>query len=99
MSLFASLQSGYTTCSPLSVKLGDRYIPTRAGSNWSINFHHANVCVLYFHNLKTAFLDFLALDLYLVYVLLICRRIVGHRVRINEPRMRVQTQERVTPAF
>ena len=30
-------------CSPLSVRSGDRYIPTRAGSNWSINFHYANV--------------------------------------------------------
>ncbi|XP_027876303.1 fizzy-related protein homolog isoform X2 [Xiphophorus couchianus] len=29
-------------CSPLSVKSGDRFIPTRAGSNWSINFHYAN---------------------------------------------------------
>uniref|UniRef100_A0A3P9NDJ0 Fizzy and cell division cycle 20 related 1 n=1 Tax=Poecilia reticulata TaxID=8081 RepID=A0A3P9NDJ0_POERE len=31
-----------TACSPLSVKSGDRFIPTRAGSNWSINFHYAN---------------------------------------------------------
>ncbi|XP_028986914.1 fizzy-related protein homolog [Betta splendens] len=30
------------TCSPVSVKSGDRFIPTRAGSNWSINFHYAN---------------------------------------------------------
>uniref|UniRef100_A0A8C5FM54 CDC20/Fizzy WD40 domain-containing protein n=1 Tax=Gadus morhua TaxID=8049 RepID=A0A8C5FM54_GADMO len=30
------------SCSPLSVRSGDRYIPTRAGSNWSINFHYAN---------------------------------------------------------
>lgn len=37
-----SLQSGFATCSPLSVKSGDRFIPTRAGSNWSINFHYAN---------------------------------------------------------
>uniref|UniRef100_A0A8C6L1C5 Fizzy/cell division cycle 20 related 1b n=1 Tax=Nothobranchius furzeri TaxID=105023 RepID=A0A8C6L1C5_NOTFU len=29
-------------CSPVAVKSGDRYIPTRAGSNWSINFHYAN---------------------------------------------------------
>ncbi|KAK7944787.1 hypothetical protein WMY93_000515 [Mugilogobius chulae] len=29
-------------CSPVSVKSGDRFIPTRAGSNWSINFHYAN---------------------------------------------------------
>uniref|UniRef100_M4AXL3 Fizzy-related protein homolog n=1 Tax=Xiphophorus maculatus TaxID=8083 RepID=M4AXL3_XIPMA len=25
-----------------AVKSGDRFIPTRAGSNWSINFHYAN---------------------------------------------------------
>uniref|UniRef100_A0A8C2CV78 Fizzy-related protein homolog n=1 Tax=Cyprinus carpio TaxID=7962 RepID=A0A8C2CV78_CYPCA len=30
------------TCSPVTVKSGDRFIPTRAGSNWSINFHYAN---------------------------------------------------------
>ncbi|XP_077414146.1 fizzy-related protein homolog isoform X2 [Vanacampus margaritifer] len=35
-------RSGNVTCSPISVKSGDRFIPTRAGSNWSINFHHAN---------------------------------------------------------
>uniref|UniRef100_A0A8C7YPA8 Fizzy/cell division cycle 20 related 1b n=1 Tax=Oryzias sinensis TaxID=183150 RepID=A0A8C7YPA8_9TELE len=29
-------------CSPVSVKSGDRFIPTRAGSNWSISFHYAN---------------------------------------------------------
>uniref|UniRef100_A0A671LR61 Fizzy-related protein homolog n=1 Tax=Sinocyclocheilus anshuiensis TaxID=1608454 RepID=A0A671LR61_9TELE len=29
-------------CSPVTVKSGDRFIPTRAGSNWSINFHYAN---------------------------------------------------------
>ncbi|KAM9844588.1 fizzy-related protein homolog isoform 3-T3 [Aulostomus maculatus] len=34
--------SGSATCSPVSVKSGDRFIPTRAGSNWSINFHYAN---------------------------------------------------------
>lgn len=37
------LQSGFAACSPVSVKSGDRFIPTRAGSNWSINFHYANV--------------------------------------------------------
>uniref|UniRef100_A0A671LSM7 Fizzy-related protein homolog n=1 Tax=Sinocyclocheilus anshuiensis TaxID=1608454 RepID=A0A671LSM7_9TELE len=30
------------SCSPVTVKSGDRFIPTRAGSNWSINFHYAN---------------------------------------------------------
>uniref|UniRef100_A0A8C4HQF9 CDC20/Fizzy WD40 domain-containing protein n=1 Tax=Dicentrarchus labrax TaxID=13489 RepID=A0A8C4HQF9_DICLA len=32
------------TCSPLSSpsKLGDRFIPTRAGANWNINFHRIN---------------------------------------------------------
>ena len=35
------------TCSPVSVKSGDRFIPTRAGSNWSINFHYANVSSLF----------------------------------------------------
>uniref|UniRef100_A0A671PEK7 Fizzy-related protein homolog n=1 Tax=Sinocyclocheilus anshuiensis TaxID=1608454 RepID=A0A671PEK7_9TELE len=29
-------------CNPVTVKSGDRFIPTRAGSNWSINFHYAN---------------------------------------------------------
>ncbi|XP_037314316.1 fizzy-related protein homolog [Pungitius pungitius] len=33
---------GSATCSPVSIRLGDRFIPTRAGSNWSINFHYAN---------------------------------------------------------
>lgn len=28
------------------MKSGDRFIPTRAGSNWSINFHYANVRAL-----------------------------------------------------
>uniref|UniRef100_A0A672MBR2 Fizzy-related protein homolog n=1 Tax=Sinocyclocheilus grahami TaxID=75366 RepID=A0A672MBR2_SINGR len=36
------MQSGYAACSPVTVKSGDRFIPTRAGSNWSINFHYAN---------------------------------------------------------
>uniref|UniRef100_A0A8C1ADS3 Fizzy/cell division cycle 20 related 1b n=1 Tax=Cyprinus carpio carpio TaxID=630221 RepID=A0A8C1ADS3_CYPCA len=36
------VQSGYAACSPVTVKSGDRFIPTRAGSNWSINFHCAN---------------------------------------------------------
>uniref|UniRef100_A0A8C7QLV1 Fizzy/cell division cycle 20 related 1b n=1 Tax=Oncorhynchus mykiss TaxID=8022 RepID=A0A8C7QLV1_ONCMY len=35
-------KSGGATCSPLSVKSGDRFIPTRVGSNWCINFHYAN---------------------------------------------------------
>ncbi|XP_013996213.2 fizzy-related protein homolog [Salmo salar] len=35
-------KSGGATCSPLSVKSGDRFIPIRAGSNWCINFHYAN---------------------------------------------------------
>ncbi|XP_067218366.1 fizzy-related protein homolog isoform X2 [Chanodichthys erythropterus] len=35
-------KSGYAACSPVTVKSGDRFIPTRAGSNWSINFHYAN---------------------------------------------------------
>uniref|UniRef100_A0AAQ4PZL3 Fizzy-related protein homolog n=1 Tax=Gasterosteus aculeatus aculeatus TaxID=481459 RepID=A0AAQ4PZL3_GASAC len=33
---------GSATCSPVSIRSGDRFIPTRAGSNWSINFHYAN---------------------------------------------------------
>ena len=41
--LFLTPQPGYATCSPVSIKSGDRFIPTRAGSNWSINFHYANV--------------------------------------------------------
>ncbi|XP_028832281.1 fizzy-related protein homolog isoform X1 [Denticeps clupeoides] len=32
----------YAASSPVSVKSGDRFIPARAGSNWSINFHYAN---------------------------------------------------------
>ncbi|KAG9350968.1 hypothetical protein JZ751_024857 [Albula glossodonta] len=35
-------KSGCASSSPVSVKLGDRFIPTRAGSNWSVNFHCAN---------------------------------------------------------
>ncbi|KAG5849999.1 hypothetical protein ANANG_G00077630 [Anguilla anguilla] len=35
-------KSGCASSSPLSVKSGDRFIPTRAGSNWSVNFHCAN---------------------------------------------------------
>uniref|UniRef100_A0A3B3RQ84 Fizzy and cell division cycle 20 related 1 n=1 Tax=Paramormyrops kingsleyae TaxID=1676925 RepID=A0A3B3RQ84_9TELE len=35
-------QSGCATSSPVRVKSGDRFIPTRAGSNWTINFHYAN---------------------------------------------------------
>lgn len=41
--LFCLPQSLGAACSPVSVKSGDRFIPTRAGSNWSINFHYANV--------------------------------------------------------
>ncbi|KAL4656031.1 hypothetical protein GN956_G5542 [Arapaima gigas] len=35
-------KSACATSSPVSIKSGDRFIPTRAGSNWSINFHYAN---------------------------------------------------------
>lgn len=41
-------QPGYAACSPVSIKSGDRFIPTRAGSNWSINFHYANVGIYHF---------------------------------------------------
>lgn len=36
------------TSSPLSSpsKHGDRYIPSRAGANWSVNFHRINVSLL-----------------------------------------------------
>uniref|UniRef100_A0A8C9YND1 Fizzy-related protein homolog n=1 Tax=Sander lucioperca TaxID=283035 RepID=A0A8C9YND1_SANLU len=39
-----SLRGRTPTSSPLSSprKLGDRFIPTRAGANWSINFHRIN---------------------------------------------------------
>ncbi|XP_036376967.1 fizzy-related protein homolog isoform X1 [Megalops cyprinoides] len=35
-------KSGCASSSPVSVKSGDRFIPTRAGSNWSVNFHCTN---------------------------------------------------------
>ncbi|CAG5897041.1 unnamed protein product [Menidia menidia] len=35
-------KSSGAACGPVGVKSGDRFIPTRAGSNWSINFHYAN---------------------------------------------------------
>uniref|UniRef100_A0AAQ4PVE4 Fizzy-related protein homolog n=1 Tax=Gasterosteus aculeatus aculeatus TaxID=481459 RepID=A0AAQ4PVE4_GASAC len=38
----ARLSKVSATCSPVSIRSGDRFIPTRAGSNWSINFHYAN---------------------------------------------------------
>lgn len=36
------------TSSPLSSpsKHGDRFIPSRAGANWSVNFHRINVSLL-----------------------------------------------------
>lgn len=46
MFVLQKLQNSRTPAgSPLSspTKLGDRFIPTRAGANWNINFHRINV--------------------------------------------------------
>ena len=45
LSILQKLHGRTPTASPLSSpsKLGDRFIPTRAGANWNINFHRINV--------------------------------------------------------
>lgn len=84
------------SCSPLGVKSGDRFIPTRAGSNWSINFHYANVS----HVLYSSLHFFPPQNgTSLTYLLIFCRKTAGRPTRISARRTPAQTPGRVKFMF
>lgn len=96
------------TNSPLSSpsKHGDRFIPSRAGANWSVNFHRINVRMqskqhqtphhpVQWLNVWPCVVNLL----FITFIWFVSRKMRSHTIKIGRQRMAHQTTARVTLKF